>query len=487
MSAWLRPRWGRCLRFVGAPALSRRRERVDLREEANLSEPVTPDAELSGIDDLLLPFHSAMKPRAQWRIGTEAEKPGLLGETLAPLPFEGTRSVKRVLALLAERFGWHAEREYERGDIISLKRGEASITLEPAGQLELSGAPLATIHETCAEFDAHLNELQGISEELGIIWLGLGFHPFATLAELPHVPKLRYGVMEKYLPTRGPRALDMMRRTCTVQANMDYDSEDDALRKLRVSLAIQPIVTAMFANSPFYEGRIGQHLDERAAVWLGMDPDRSGLLPFAWEHTMSLRAYVEWALDVPMFLIKRGARVIPNTQQTFRQYMTYGTEGVRATRHDWETHINTLFPEARLKRTLEVRGADAQRHAATCALPALWKGLLYDPHALSQLEALIAPLDAKSVQAARPDIARSALKAMLAGKPVQAWAEQVMDIASGGLERLACRNARGEDERVHLQPIAALLSRGQTPADVLLANVRAAKDFRSGVIEHARL
>lgn len=428
-----------------------------------------------------------MKPRAQWRIGTEAEKPGLLADTLAPLPFEGERSVKRVLALLAERFGWHAEREYEQGDVIALSRDNASITLEPAGQLELSGAPLATIHETCAEFDAHLLELKGISEELGIVWLSLGFHPFATHADLPHVPKLRYGVMKEYLPTRGPRALDMMRRTCTVQANMDYESEDDAVRKLRVSLAIQPIVTAMFANSPFYEGRIGQYLDERAAVWLGMDPDRSGLLPFAWERTMSLRAYVEWALDVPMFMIKRGARTIPNTQQTFRQYMKHGTEGVRATRHDWETHLNTLFPEARLKKTLEVRGADAQRHAVTCALPALWKGLLYDVRALSQLEALIAPLDAKSVQAARPEIARVALKATLAGKSVQAWAERVVEIANGGLERQACRNARGDDERIHLAPLAALLSRGQTPADVLLAGVRAAKDFRSGVVEHARL
>jgi glutamate--cysteine ligase len=268
---------------------------------------------------------------------------------------------------------------------------------------------------------------------------------------------------------------------------MDYESEDDAVRKLRVSLALQPVVTAMFAHSPFYEGRVGQYLDERAAVWLGMDPDRSGLLPFAWEKTMSFRAYVEWALDVPMFMIKRGARVIPNTQQTFRQYMQHGAEGVRATRHDWETHLNTLFPEARLKKTIEVRGADAQRHALTCALPALWKGMLYDPRALAQLEALIAPLDAKTLQAARPEVARRALRASLAGKPVQAWAEQVVDIASAGLERQACRNARGDDERIHLKPLAELLSRGQTPADVLLAGVRAAKDFRTGVVQHARL
>jgi glutamate--cysteine ligase len=434
-----------------------------------------------------LPFHTAQKPSSQWVIGTEAEKFGLLSDTLQPVPFAGPRSVQRVMVLLAERFGWQPEREQADAEVIALKRDNASITLEPAGQFELSGAPLRTVHETAAEFDTHLRELKGICEELGILWLSLGFHPFARHADLPHVPKLRYGVMEKYLPTRGPRALDMMRRTCTVQANMDYSSEDDALRKLRVSLALQPVATAMFANSPFIEGRIGPNLDERAAVWLGMDPDRSGLLPFAWERDMSFRSYVEWALDVPMFLIKHGTRVIPNTAQTFRQYMKDGVEGERATRHDWELHINTLFPEARLKRTIEVRGVDAQGHELTCALPALWKGMLYDPRALSQLESLITPLTAAVVQEARPDIARLALGAKLAGRPVLSWAEQVLDIALGGLERLGCRNASGQDERIYLKPLADRLARGQVPAHALLEAVRSGGDFHAQVVDHARL
>jgi glutamate--cysteine ligase len=457
--------------------------------EAALSVSVTRDAVLRDQDDLLLPFLDAQKPKDAWRIGTEAEKFGLLSETLEPLPFEGPRSVKRVLALLAERFEWQPQRERTDGDVIALTRGRASITLEPAGQLELSGAPLRNVHETCAEFEQHLQELKNVCEELGIVWLSLGFHPFARQVDLPHVPKLRYGVMEKYLPTRGPRALDMMRRTCTVQTNLDYASEDDAVRKLRVSLALQPVFTAMFANSPFFEGRLGANLTERGAVWLGMDPDRTGILPFAWERDMSYRRYVEWALDVPMFLVKHGDRYIPNTQQTFRQFMKDGVEGVRATRRDWETHLNTLFPETRLKNTIEVRGADAQSAELTCALPALWKGMLYDAASLSQLEALIAPLTPAVVEEARPDVARLALDGQLAGRPIRRWAEQVLDVALAGLERQAERNARGEDERVYLAPLVEQVSRGRTAAHRLreAAGGSDGAEFRSRVVQAARL
>jgi glutamate--cysteine ligase len=273
-----------------------------------------------------------------------------------------------------------------------------------------------------------------------------------------------------------------------VQANLDYASEQDAVRKLRVSLALQPVVTAMFANSPFIEGRRGENLTERGAVWLGMDPDRSGILPFAWERDMSFRAYVEWALDVPMFLIKRGDHVIANTAQTFRSYMKDGAQGERATLRDWETHINTLFPETRLKRTIEVRGADAQATDLLCALPALWKGLLYDEASLRQLEALITPLDARSVEAARPEIVRSALRAQLAGRPVRRWAEDVLQIGLGGLERQAVRDAQGRDERTYLQPLVELLARGLTPANRLLdAAAGASGDWRARLIESARV
>jgi glutamate--cysteine ligase len=451
--------------------------------------PATPDAPLQGFDQLLAPFHEACKPYERFRVGTEAEKPGLLTDGFSPLPFEGPRSVRRVLELLADRFGWQPEREHDGGATIALRRDGASITLEPAGQLELSGAPLADVHQTKAELDSHLRELREVSAELGIVWLGIGFHPFATHVELPHVPKFRYGIMQRYLPTRGPRSLDMMRRTCTVQANLDYSSEDDALRKLRIGLALQPVVTAMFANSPFVEGRVGARLCERAAVWLGMDPDRSGLLPFAWERNATFRSYVEWALDVPMFLIKRGPKVIDCTALSFRTFMRDGVEGERATRHDWETHLNTLFPEARLKRILELRGADAQSTALTCALPALWRGLLYDATALERAEALITPLDARSVQAARPVIAERALGAELAGRSLQRWAADVVELAFAGLQRLGVRDAEGRDESVHLEPLRALVERGETPASHMLAELEAnpGKDFRTRVVQLARL
>jgi glutamate--cysteine ligase len=452
-----------------------------------MSAPLTADAPLRGPDDLLIPFHQACKATSQFRVGTEAEKFGLLSDTFAPLPFEGPRSVRRVLDLLAERHGWEPEREHDKGQVISLRRAQASITLEPAGQLELSGAPFKTIHETQAEFDAHLRELSGMSEELGIVWLSVGFHPFARHEDLPHVPKLRYGIMESYLPTRGPRALDMMRRTCTVQANLDYENETDAVRKLRVSLAAQPIVTAMFANSPLYEGRNGANLCERGAVWLGMDPDRSGVLPFAWEGNMSFQKYVDWALDVPMFMIKRGGRVISNTQQTFRRFLRDGSSGERATLHDWETHINTLFPEARLKNTIEVRGADAQPTRLTCALPALWKGLLYDARALGDLETLISPLDSAQLTRARPEIVRLALNATLGGRPMQAWAEDLIAIARGGLQRIADRNPAGQDETIYLDPLSQLIARRTTSAELLRTAVSNAPDFRLAAVQATRV
>lgn len=395
--------------------------------------------------------------------------------------------MQRVLAMFAERHGWHAERESADGDVIALTRDKSSITLEPAGQLELSGAPFASMHQTAAEFEQHRQELRAISEELQIVWISMGFHPFARHDELPRVTKQRYAIMERYLPTRGARALDMMRRTCTVQANIDYDSEQDAVRKLRVGLALQPIVTAMFAHSPLFEGHVGPHRCERAAVWLGMDPDRSGMLPFAFDAQMSFRAYVEWALDAPMFMVKRGTRVIPNTQQTFRTFLREGVQGERATLHDWEMHLNTLFPEVRLKRTIELRGADAQPANRTTALPALWKGLLYDARSLDAAETLVGTLDPRELARARPDVARSALDAQLAGRKVLAWAHDVLAIAKAGLQRQAQEDGAPRDEAIYLEPVAAALERGQCPADELLASISAAgEDWRSAVVASTR-
>lgn len=452
-----------------------------------VSDSAQDAASISGIDDLLQPFHEACKPTSEFRVGTEAEKFGVLEASGEPLPFEGVRSVRAVLDALQARFGWLAEREHEHGQVIALRRGQCSITLEPGGQLELSGAPHRTIHAICREFRDHLAELRTICEPLGIEWLSLGFHPFAQTAALPRVPKLRYGLMERYLPTRGARALDMMFRTCTVQANLDYSSESDALRKLRIGLALQPIATAMFANSPCYEGRLSGRLSERADVWLHMDPDRSGILPFAWDRAAGFRTYVEWALDCPMFLIKREGRIIPNTHQSFRAFMRDGSEGAHATLGDWRTHLNTLFPEARLKNTLEMRGADAQPTDLICALPALWKGLLYDERSLDRAEALISELSPEVVERSRAEIARTGLDARLANRSLRDWANTVLELASDGLERQAARNDKGETEAVHLSRLRALTAEGQSAGTVLRDRVRGASDFRSAVIAAARI
>ncbi len=448
------------------------------------------DAPISGLDDLLEPFERGIKPVSQFRVGTEAEKPGVLEESGLPLPWEGPRSVKRVLAALVEQFGWLPERETIGGEAIALRRGQASITLEPGGQLELSGAPLATIQEIEHEVEEHLRELEGISRELGIAWLGIGFHPFARQQDLPMVPKLRYGVMVRYLPTRGKRALDMMRRTSTVQANLDFSSEDDAIRKLRVGLALQPIVMAMFANSPFYEDAVSRETSVRAGVWSDVDRDRTGYLPFVFEEDMSFRRYVEWALDVPMFLFKRDGKVVENTGQTFRAFMKDGFGGYRAKQSDWTSHINTIFPEARLKHTIEMRGADAQSRALVPALPAIWKGILYDDAALRRAEELSSKIDPTRLEEERLGIAERGLRATFQGRPMGDWAELVLDIADAGLGAQRIRNPHHEDERRYLAPLRALLLDRESPGHRLARELEGVTDrdaFRKRVIELTKL
>jgi glutamate--cysteine ligase len=428
---------------------------------------------LQSLDDLLTLFWAAAKPRDAWRIGTEAEKVGVYEAHGGAVPFLGDRGVARVLAALVDAHGWTPEPpEVEGAPVIALRRGGASITLEPGAQLELSGAPVVSIHETYAEFRAHVTELRDVSADLGIVWLGLGFHPFARREDLSWVPKTRYPIMREYLPTRGGHALDMMLRTCTVQANFDYGSPEDGFRKLRVALRLSPIVQGMFANSPFVEGRATGERSHRARVWLDVDPDRSGLLPFLWRDEATLDDYVQWLLDVPMFLVKRPGRVLRNTGQTFRAFWRDGFEGERATVADWEMHVNTVFPEVRLKRTLEVRSADAQGNAYLCALPALWTGLLYDDQALARAESLASRIPPDAALAARPAIADHALSAELAGRPLTRWAVDLLEIAESGLARRGYTNASGKDERVHLERLRALVEAGRSPADELLDHVK---------------
>jgi glutamate--cysteine ligase len=443
---------------------------------------------IRGRDDLLLPFVEAFKPREAWRIGPEMEKFGVFADTLAPLPYAGSRSIVRFLEELVRAHGWTPEHEHEGAPIIALSRGGASITLEPGAQLELSGKKSQNIHEVCAEFRGHLREIGPLSETLGVRWLGLGFHPFARREDFQWVPKQRYAVMREYLPTRGGHALDMMLRTCTVQVNLDYADEADAIRKMRVALALAPATTAIFANSPWKEGAAHGGLTYRGRVWLDVDPDRSGLVPPLWARGASIDSYVEWALDVPMFLFKRDGHAITNTGQTFRSFWQNGYESHRPTLEDWKVHLNTLFPEVRLKKTIEIRGADSQSVDLACALPAMWTGVLYDEKSLGEAEALVEGWTHDEVVELRTRVWREGLRATFRGKPFVEIAERVVAIADGGLERRAIVAPRTrKDERVHLARIRTLVGQGKTPADVLLEGMDRVKDKPRAILDRASL
>jgi glutamate--cysteine ligase len=437
--------------------------------------------------DLFEIFHQAEKPRGEFRIGAEAEKCGVLEDGARPLHYDGDVGILRVLNELAARHGWAPESETPGGPIIALTRNGASITLEPGSQFELSGAPAADLHAVARELDDHLREVTGITDRLGIAWLGLGFHPFARRADLTFVPKARYGLMRSYLPTRGGHALDMMLRTCTVQANYDYASEADAMRKLRVGLRLSPLTTAIFANSPWVEGAPYGGLTYRGRVWLDVDPDRSGLIPPMLREGAGYERYVDWALDVPMFLVKRGGRFLANTGQTFRSFWADGFEGERATLGDWQLHLNTLFPEVRLKRTLEIRGADMQSATNSPALAALWTGLFYDDAALAEADALTADYTYQELAALRQTLHKDGLRATFRGRPLAELAARVVELAEGGLRRRARLDAAGQDETVYLRGIKTLVAQAKTPADVLLEGMSDEKEFAAAVIRRCRL
>jgi glutamate--cysteine ligase len=423
-------------------------------------------------DDLESLFVTSEKPKTEWRIGGEMEKFGVDRETGAPLPYDGPKGVSRIFEELATRHGWQPESETDGGPIISLRRGEASITLEPGAQLELSGAPHDDVHLVDAEIRAHIDELADISNELRLAWLGVGFQPISPQSELPWVPKHRYGIMKRYLPTRGVRGLDMMRRTATVQANFDYASEEDAMQKLVVLLRLSPIIQAMTANSPFMEGRVSSNKSERGAVWLEMDPSRSGLIPSLWKKgRLRYSDYVEWALDGGMFLFRRAGKFVHNTGQTFRSFLADGFDGHRATFADWALHVNTLFPEARLKRTIEARACDCLPLGLVGAVPALFTGLIYDSESLGAATELAMSMDLGVMQQARPELVADGLSGALGPTPVRRLAERIYEIADAGLARRARLGRGGQDERAVLAPLGALLSRGECPADVLLAGL----------------
>jgi glutamate--cysteine ligase len=440
---------------------------------------------LRDLDHLCEIFRAVEKPSDRFRIGAEAEKFAVFRDG-RPLDYE--QGVTRVFRSL-EGFGWVPERESSDGPVIALRRADASITLEPGAQLELSGAALPDLHAVSNELDQHLAELGPISSELGLTWLSVGFHPLASQAELPWVPKRRYAVMKEYLPTRGRAAHDMMRRTATVQANFDFSSEEDALRKLMVSLRLSPLIHALTAYAPFTERRVSPLKSLRGEVWLNMDPARSGLIHPLWQKERpGYRDYAEWALDAGMFLFKRGDRVLKNTGQTFRAFWRDGYEGEKATFGDWRLHLNTLFPEARLKNTLEVRACDAQSGTLTLAVPALFTGILYDERALAEADELSRRFELTTLEAARPGLVRDGLAGRIGSEPIAPAAERLVDIALGGLERRARRDAEGRDERRFLEPLAALTRQAKCPADVALEGVKPGETLSvSELVQRTRL
>ncbi|HKO90424.1 MAG TPA: glutamate-cysteine ligase family protein [Polyangiaceae bacterium] len=432
------------------------------------SPPSTNDAPLRSVEDLEQIFRNAEKPRDRFRIGAEAEKFGLDAVSLRPLQYSGQNSILSVFERLQRYYGWTPVSEALGSPVIALERGEASITLEPGAQLELSGAPWSDVHGIRAEFVDHFQELGAISRELGMCWLSVGFHPTASPDELPWVPKERYGIMQQYLPARGRRGRDMMQRTATVQANLDFASEEDAMRKLRAMLGLSPLFQAMCANSPFREGRVSELKSERLDVWLNMDPQRSGMLPSLWNiKRPRYRDYVEWALDAGMFFIKRGSRLLLNTGQSFRDFLRNGFEGQRATHADWFRHLSTLFPDVRLKSTLEIRTCDALPEDLTLAVPALFTGLLYDDRALTEVEELSRSVTLTAALACRSEVPKSGLAGQLGGKPLRGLAERVLEIGRGGLSRRGRLNAQGEDECIYLRPLVRLVEAGRCPADEL--------------------
>lgn len=443
------------------------------------------DKPITSYDELLSLFHAAVKPASEFRVGAEMEKFGVY-EDGTPVPYEGDAGVRALLAELATK-GWNAEAETEGGPLIALLRDGASVTLEPGSQLELSGAPLLHSHQICAEFRGHLAEIAAFSEARKIHWLGLGFHPFAARDAFTMVPKQRYAIMREYLPTRGGMALDMMLRTATVQANYDYLSEADAMTKMRVALKLSPLTTAMFANSPFYEGQPFGGKSYRAKVWLDTDPDRSGLVPSLWKKNAGFVDYVEWALDIPMFMFKRNGDKVVNTGQTFRSFWKSGYAGHKPTMTDWQTHLNTLFPEVRLKKTIEVRGADAQGSNLACTLPALWTGILYDEKALAAADALTADWTHDEVSASRKEVWQKGLGAKFRAGTLQPFAEKLIEIAEGGLERRAFLSPSGKDERAHLARLKDLVAGGKSPADVLLDGIEHVPNMRAEIIRRCDL
>ncbi|MFB3149728.1 MAG: glutamate--cysteine ligase, partial [Alphaproteobacteria bacterium] len=416
-----------------------------------MSGPDHPDAEpITDKRRLVEHLETGCKPEEAWRIGTEHEKFAFRTDDLSPVPYEGPGGIRAILEGL-ERFGWQPVRE--QGKPIALIGDTGSITLEPGGQFELSGAALETLHQTCAEVHEHLAQVKEVAGELDVGLLGIGFNPKWTRAEMPWMPKGRYRIMEAYMPRKGTLGLDMMLRTCTVQVNLDFGSESDMVRKFRVGLALQPVATALFANSPFVEGKPGSHLSYRSFVWTDTDPDRCGILPFVFEDGMGFERYVDYMLDVPMYFVYRDGRYLDAAGQSFRDFMAGrlpALPGETPNLSDWNDHLTTVFPEVRLKHFLEMRGADAGPWRRICALPAFWVGLMYDRGALDAAWDLVKDWTEEDHAYLRDEASRRALGTPFKGTTLGGVALEVLALAEAGLKARDRRDTSGADEVHHL-------------------------------------
>ncbi|MDY7097999.1 MAG: glutamate--cysteine ligase [Pseudomonadota bacterium] len=437
---------------------------MSTRETSNTPEPV-----IEGIDDLVAPMIAGEKPKDQWRIGTEHEKFVYhRGDRRAP-SYDEEAGIRDILLSLRE-FGW--EPIEENGNVIAMKGADGTVSLEPAGQLELSGAPLENLHQTCAETGRHLEQVKAIGERCGIGFLGLGMWPDKTREELPVMPKGRYGIMMKHMPKVGDLGLDMMLRTCTIQVNLDYSSEADMVKKFRVGLALQPLATALFANSPFTEGKPNGYLSYRSHIWSDTDAARTGMLPFVFEDGFGYERWAQYMLDVPMYFVFRDGKYIDAAGLSFRDFLDGKLSvlpGERPTASDWWDHLSTAFPEVRLKSFLEMRGADGGPWSRICALPAFWVGLLYDQGSLDAAWDLVKDWTMEEREKLRNDAPKLGLKASVpGGGTLQDLGREVLSLAHAGLAARGKLNASGDNETGFLETLDEIVKTGKVPAQRLL-------------------
>ncbi len=443
-----------------------------------MSIPQSGGGPIEHFDQLAAYLASGCKPASDWRIGTEHEKFGYLTDTLAPLPYDGPRSINALLQGLADRYGWNPVREGEH--VIGLTRNGANVSLEPGGQFELSGAPLQSVNDTAAELDNHLAEVRSLAGPMGVAFMGIGAAPVWTHGEMPVMPKGRYRLMTDYMGRVGTHGTQMMYRTCTVQVNLDYASEADMVKKLRVAIALQPVATALFASSPFFDGGLNGHKSWRSRIWRGLDDSRTGMLPFVFQDGMGFQRYVDWVLDVPMYFVYRDGRYINALGQSFRAFLRGelpALPGEKPTLSDWADHLTTVFPEARVKKYIEMRGADCGDRAHIIALPAFWVGLMYDQGALDAAWDLVKGFDEGTREGLRVAASVSALQGEAGGVKLLELSREALALAQAGLAARARSGASSASEVGLLDVLADNVARGRVQADDHLAARAGAADL----------